>query len=339
MKKIVALALFLSALSLWAQDSPHRLVEVGFDFGIAPFTGVNNYLGTVGVLMENAAPNWSGMAADLDTRLGAFFDTHERAYLNVNLGVNFKIGLFAGRNSLGQFSPSGDLDRGAASFMEAGLWFSTKIKRWALTVRPSYFVPLVYVRGAEIYTPLPLTPPGDTDLLSVFRKGGVDLTLRGEYPLLRNLLLGGTLTHVPILSAELREKYSITGDTPAGVSGSGNKVIFRPFKFGADAVYRPFYQRLFTLKPELALVFNTIYDTPVSFYADFALTGELNVKDLLIVDIGAHYEDLIWKQRVDLLLNFRAVEFAIGIGTQSPRFTETFQGVGFGVDLGVRMGF
>jgi hypothetical protein len=281
------------------------------------------------------------MVFDLDTRLGAFFDVHESAYMNINLGVNFKIGLFAGLNSIGQFKipPSGDLDHGAASFLEAGLWFSTKIKRWTFTVRPSYFMPLVYLNETEIYTPLPLADPGDTDLAGMLRKGGADLTLRGEYPLFRNLLIGGNITHIPVYPAELKDTYSINGDGSAGVSGAGSKVLFRPLKFGGDAVYRPFYKRLFSLKPELALVFNTIYDTPVSIYADFALTGELNLKDFLIVDIGTHYEDLTWKQRADLILNFRVIEFAIGITTQSPQFIETFQGEGFGVDLGIRIGF
>jgi hypothetical protein len=333
-KRIVGALLFFSALSLWAQDSPHRLIEVGFDFG-APYTGIDNYWGSIDTFVEAFTPDWSDMVFDLDTRLGAFFDIHESAYMNINLGVNFKIGLFAGINSIGQFKipPSGDLDHGAAAFLEAGLWFSTRIKRWTITVRPSYFLPLVYVNDTEIYTPLPLDDPGDTDLMGMFRKGGVDLTLRGEYPLRRNFLIGGAITQIPILPAELTDTYSM------GVSDTDTKVLYRPFKFGVDAVYRPFYRWLFTLKPELALAFNTIYDTPVAVYADFALTGELNIRDLLIIDLGTHYEDLTWKQRADLTLNFRALEFTIGISTQSPQFIETFQGAGFGIDLGIRMGF
>ncbi|GHV76725.1 hypothetical protein AGMMS49942_15460 [Spirochaetia bacterium] len=332
MKKIAAIVLFFSALSLRAQDSPRRLVELGFDLGI-PYTG--SYRGALDVFKDVVTPDWSDMVFDLDNRLGAFFNIHESAYLNFNLGVNFKIGLFTGINSIGQFKipPSVDLDHGSASFLEAGLWFSTRIRRWTLTVRPSYFLPLVYVNETEIYTPLPLAPSGDTDLLSMLRKGGLDLSLRGEYPLFRNLLIGGTITHIPLLTAELKDTYS------RGVSGTGNKVLFRPFKLGVNAVYRPFYKWLFTLKPEVALVFNTIYDTPVSVYGDFALTGEFNLREVVILDLGTHYEDLTWKQRAALTLNFRALELTIGISTQSPQFIETFQGVGFGIDLGVRVGY
>jgi hypothetical protein len=334
MKKIVAIVLFLCALSLWAQDSPHRLIELGFDFG-APYTGIDNYRGSMDIFMEVFTPDWSDMVFDLDNRLGAFFDIHESAYININMGVNFKIGLFTGINSLGQFKipPSGDLEHGAASFLEAGLWFSTRIKRWTFTVRPSYFLPLVYVDENEIFTPVPLDTPGDTDLMGMFRKGGVDLILRGEYPLRRNFLIGGAITHIPIVPAELTDTYSM------GVSDTGTKVLFRPFKLGVNAVYRPFYRWLFTLKPEVALAFNTFYDTPVSIYGDFALTGELNLGNLLIIDLGTHYEDLTWKQRADLTLNFRALEFTIGITTQSPQFIETFKGEGFGIDLGIRMGY
>jgi hypothetical protein len=196
------------------------------------------------------------------------------------------------------------------------------------------------VDETAIYTPLPLADPGDTNLGDMLRKGGMDLTLRGEYPLLRNLLIGSAITHIPILPGELRDTYSIHGDPAAGVSGTGNAVLLRrPFNIGIDAVYRPFYKRLFTLKPEFALAFNPIYDTPVTFYADFALTGELNIRDLLILDLGTHYEVLTWKQRADLSLNFRVVEFTVGVTTQSPHFIETFQGAGFGIDLGIRLGF
>ncbi|GHV81348.1 hypothetical protein AGMMS49944_31390 [Spirochaetia bacterium] len=243
MKKIVATLLFLSALSLWAQDKPHRLFELGIDFG-ASYPGAGSYLGTVGIFKDVFTPDWSDM--------GAFFTTHENAYLNFNMGVNFKIGLFAGINSLGQFRipPSNDFDHGAASFLEAGLWFSTRIRRWTLTVRPSYFLPLVYVDETEIYTPLPLADPGDTNLWGMLRKGGMDLSLRVDYPLLRNLLIGGDITHIPILPGELADTYSINGITAEDIYGTGNAVLLRrPFKLGVDAVYRPFYRRLFTLKP------------------------------------------------------------------------------------------
>ena len=331
--------MFLSALSLWAQDGPHRHIELGVDFS-APYTGIGSYLGSMDIFKEAITPDWSDMVFDRENRLGAFFDITESAYINFNMGVNFRFGLFAGINSFGQFKipPSTDIDRGAASFLEAGFWFSTKIKRWTFTIHPSYFLPLVYVDETEIYTPLPLADPGDTNLGDMLRKGGMDLTLRGEYPLLRNLLIGGAITHIPILPGKLTDTYSINGDSLTGISGTGNAVLLsRPFKIGIDAVYRPLYKRLFTLKPELALAFNPIYDTPVSIYADFALTGELNIRDLLIVDLGTHYEDLTWKQRADLTLNFRALEFTIGISTQSPQFIETFHGAGFWISLGVRV--
>jgi hypothetical protein len=313
---------------------------LGIDFG-APYTGIDSYVGSIDIFKRAFTPDWSDMASDLENSIGAFFDVHGSAYLNSNMGVNIRFGLFVGIDSFGQFKmPSPiDLNRGAASFLEAGLWFSTKIRRWTFAIRPSYFMPLAYLKDSEIYTPFPLAPPGDAGLSDMFGKGGVDLSLRGEYPLRRNFLIGGTVTHIPVLSAEFTNKYSVHGDTFAGVSSTANKVLFRPFKLGVDAVYRPFYTRLFTLKPELVLVFNTTYDTPVMIYPDGALTIEMNLRDLLIVGLGTHFEDLIWKQRAELLLNLRFIEFVIGITTKSPQFIETFQGTGFGVDLGVRMGF
>jgi hypothetical protein len=72
---------------------------------------------------------------------------------------------------------------------------------------------------------------------------------------------------------------------------------------------------------------------------DFGLTGELNLADIFIFGVGTHYEDLVWKQRVNLVLNFRVIELGVGISTQSQQFLKSFQGVGLGVDVGFRMGF
>jgi hypothetical protein len=280
-------------------------------------------------------------------------------------------------------SYSDDLGLGAASFLETGFWTSLKFRRIKFTVQPAYYVPLAYLSNprvdysfgtgedgiismsgiykAELYTPFSLDDTGNLDVGSILGKGGVDISLRGEYPLYYNLILGGTITHIPFFPAQLSDKYSMTGnfdfigkdseniidiingneEAPEFITntetGAGNKMVFRPFKVGVDAVYRPFRQRLFTVKPELALVFNGIYDRPL--YVDFGLTGELNLADIFILGAGTHYEDLVWKQRVNLVLNFRVIELGVGISSQSQQFLKSFQGRGFGVDVGFRIGF
>jgi hypothetical protein len=404
MKKLLALILFGTALSLWAQDKPHRFVEAGFD---ANASFANSYLRTGDVFGERITLDISKMAGELGNGLGVFFDSRGEVFVNFNLGAVWGFGFFAGVDALGQFKVpqslvellsegneldktySDDLGLGAVAFFETGFWASAKVRRIKFTVRPAYFLPLAYVSKprvnytfavgddgsvrvagnyqVEMYTPLPLDGIegfDDIDMLAdridiadLFGKGGVDLVLRAEYPVYHNFIIGGSLGHIPLIPAQLSNKYSLRGDfeitktiehiidkdfdvpefDPVAEHGEDHKVIFRPFKIGVDAVYRPLNIRLLTLRPELALAFNSIYDTPV--YLDFGITGELNLADIFTIDVGTRLEDLVWKERIGLSLNFRIIEVLAGITTQSQEFLRSFQGAGFGVDVGVRVGF
>jgi hypothetical protein len=404
MKKLAALILFGSALSLWAQDKPHRFVEAGFDVS-ASFA--NSYLRTSDVFAEKITLDISKLAGDLNNGLRIFLDTHEEVFINFNLGVLWGFGLFTGVDGLGQFkipqsmvellaegnqtdkTYSDNFDLGGAVFFETGFWASAKIRRIKFTVRPAYYLPLAYLSNprvnytfalkddgsvtiagnykAELYTPLPLYGLDSIedvdivmdriDIADMFGKGGVDLVLRAEYPVYHNFIIGASLGHIPLIPAQLTDKYTMSGGfeisktiedildkdfdmpdlEPVRTYETDHKAVFRPFKIGVDAVYRPFNIRLVTLRPALALVFNSIYDAPV--YLDFGITGEFNLADIFTIAVGTHLEDMVWKESVGLTLNFRILEFRVGITTQSQQFLRSFQGAGFGLDAGFRIGF
>jgi hypothetical protein len=403
-KKLAALILLGSALSLWAQDKPRRFIEAGFDAG---GSFANSYLRTSDVFKERITLDISQMADDLGDGLAILFDAHGEAFVNFNLGALWGFGFFVGLDSLGQFkipqsmvellsegnnpdkTYSDNLGLGAAAFLETGFWTSAKIRRIKFTIRPAYFLPLAYlskpranyvfaikddgsitVTGdyhVEMYSPLPLedidgfddigSVPDKVDIGDMLGSGGVDLVLRAEYPVYHNLTVGASLGHIPLVPAQLTEKYSLSGGfeinktlediinndfdlpdiDPVSEYGEDHKMIFRPFKIGVDAVYRPLNIRLLTLRPEAALVFNSVYDTPV--YLDFGVAAELNLADMLILSAGSHLEDLVWKERFGLILNFRIFEISAGITTQSQQFLRSFQGAGFAVDVGARVGF
>jgi hypothetical protein len=406
-KKLVALLLFGSVLSLWAQDKPHRFVETGFDVS---GSFANSYLRTGDVFKEKITMDISKMADDLGNGLGVFFDARGEIFLNLNLGSVWGFGFFTGMNALGQFkipqsmvkllaegsrldeTYSDKLGLGAAAFLETGFWASAKIRRITFTVRPAYFLPLAYLSNprvnyafaiedngsivmtgkynAEMYTSLSRDSvaiinnggnfgdlPDTINIADMLGKGGLDLVLRAEYPVYHNFIIGATLGHIPLVAAQLTEKYSMNGgfeitntiedilnndfELPSidlvSKHSTDHKAVLRPFKIAADAVYRPFNIRLLTLRPEFALVFNSIYDTPV--YLDFGISGELNLADIFTFDVGTRLEDLVWKDRIGLALNFRVIEITAGITTQSQQFLRSFQGAGFGVDVGLRLGF
>jgi hypothetical protein len=409
-KKLTALILACSALSLWAQDKPHRFVETGFD---ASGSFANSYLRTGDVFREKIVIDVSKMADDLWNGLGVFLDARAETFLNFNLGAVWGFGVFAGTNALGQFkipqsmvellaegndpnkTYSDKLGLGGAVFFETGFWASAKIRRIKFTVRPAYFLPLAYLSNPRVHYNLAVKDNGsiavsgeysidmytalspesvdvlensggigdfgalaDTvNIADMLGKGGADLVLRAETPVSHNLLIGVTLGHIPLAPARLSDRYSLSGgfeinktiedilnndfDIPeierTSEYGSDEKAVFRPFKIGVDAVYRPFNIRLVTLRPEMALVFNSIYDTPV--YLDFGINAELNLADIFTISAGTHFEDLVWKERVGLTLNFRVFELVVGVTTQSQQFLRSFQGAGFGLDAGVRIGF
>jgi hypothetical protein len=408
-KKLTALILFGFALSLWAQDKPHRFVEAGFDVS-ASFA--NSYLRTGDVFVEKITLDVSKLTNDLGNGLGVFLDAHGEVFLNFNLGAVWGFGFFTGVDGLGQFKIpqsvvelfaegyqtdgdySGNFGLGGAFFFETGFWASAKIRRIKFTVRPAYYLPLAYLRNplvkykmtledngsitiegnydVEIYTPFPLGGLDSMDDINILLdridiadmlgKGGVDLVLRAEYPVRRNFIIGGSLGHIPLVPAWLTDKYPLSkgfmftktlgelldgnfalsnlkSDSEADSQSDkdGQKAVFRPFKIGVDAVYRPFFMRLVTLRPQLALVFNSIYSTPI--YLDFGIAGALNLGDIFIVNIGSHWEDLVWKERIGLTLNFRIVEFIAGLTTQSQDLLKSFQGAGFALDVGFRIGF
>jgi hypothetical protein len=400
MKRLATLLLFGFALSLWAQDKPHRLVEAGFD---ANLSFANSYMKAGDIFKEKITLDLSKMAGGLRNGLGLFLGSRGEAFVNFNLGAVWGFGFFAGIDGMGQFkipqsmvellAEGNDLDKtysedlglGAAVFFETGFRVSAKIRRIKFTVRPAYFLPLAYLNKsrvhytfavtddgsitvagnykAEVYTPFPLDGIegigdfGNIDIADMVWKGGVDLVLRAEYPVYHNFIVGASLGHIPLVPAQLSDKYSLSGgfeinktiediinndfDFPdidsTAEYGADHKTVFRPFKIGVDAVYRPFNIWLLTLRPKAALVFNSIYSIPV--YLDFGISGELNLAEILALDVGIHLEDLVWKERVGLSINFRIFELRAGITTQSQQFARSFQGAGLGADLGVRIGF
>lgn len=384
-----------SSAILRAQDQPHRFVELGID---ADVSFANSYLTSQDLLKETVTLDLTELTNDLTDGLKVFVGAHAGAFLNVNLWVTWGFGLFANVDAMGQFkvpqslmeliTTGNSLDKtysdsfgiGAASFLEAGFWVSSTVERVAFVVRPAYFLPLAYLNNSrvkysfltkadgtisatgsydiDIYTPLSLEEMLSFNLGDMLSKGGVDFTLRAEYPLLHNLTVGSTLSNIPFLPAQLDYRYKMTSSLsfqsdlegiinnfedgldyqlPEFQDGNTEKAILRPFKIGFDAVYRPFHRRIFSLKPDFGLVFNSIFDVPV--YVDFGLTAEFSLFNILILDAGTHYEDMIWKQRLGLTLNFRALELDVALILQSQEFVKSFNGAGYSVNLGARLGF
>ncbi|MDR2247232.1 MAG: hypothetical protein LBE17_11295 [Treponema sp.] len=293
----------------------------------------------------------------------------------------------------------GDIGIGAAAFVEAGAHGYFNIKKFRIAVRPAYFLPLAYMKpdahytirtgsagdvyvdfeyNMAVYTPFEMrdTGGGIADILdnttisptSLTGRGGFDLTAGVDYPLLPNLTVGATITHIPIFPALLTNKAVISGGKQLNSqdmlddlingggledllkdrtveSSHGDLQVFRPFKFGVNAVYTPFKHKLYALAliPRIGYAYNAIYLKPHSFEGSIAARlGLFNVSRsnaVLAFTVSSGYEDKVWKQGAGLTLNFRAVQIDIGVASQSEHIGKSFTGAGLEVALGMCFGW
>jgi hypothetical protein len=271
---------------------------------------------------------------------------------------------------------NGNFGMGAASFSEVGFRTSfvfNKLGGLRFSLQPACYIPVHYIQkpsaeyslkknsnmvhvegnyAMSIYSAYSLE---NYDGLTA--RPGFDLSLFLEYPLLSSLTLGASFNNIPMFPAELRNRMLLEGnfafdtnDLMTQLQSDGsilsnttqthdkNRVTLRrPFKASLNAVYRPLGNHVFSLIPSLGITANSIYDVPV--YVDAGLGAEVNVKDVLILNLGSHYEDLVWKQRLALALNFHAFELDLGVSMESPEFLKSFQGKGLGASVGVRIGW
>jgi hypothetical protein len=363
LKRIVLLTLILAgSASLWAQ-TPRRNIEWGFDHS-ANFA--DNYKGLGNIFSGVFSKMMWKTAGKMGRGLGFYPNSQNfNTFFNVHL-AHFSFGFFAGYENVGLLTMpdhSGNLDSPAALFGEGGVWFSSKIKRFKFTIRPSYYLPLAYMSAssasldkgthtftASIYSPGDLGRLDDASLGNMLSQGGMDLSFCLDYPFLDNLSAGAFIDHIPIVPSYLNHETVVTSgyrndngtfdfDTPdTSYVSATRKMITRPVKLGLRARWLPVDgYRIFSLMPQGSVVFNTMYNNAA--YCDYGLTAEFNLMNFLIVDAGSYYEDKVFRQGCKFILNFRAVELAFGLSSQSLRFAKSWQLEGLRLDMGLRLGY
>jgi len=195
---------------------------------------------------------------------------------------------------------------------------------------------------------------------------GYDFSLGAEYPLYDRLDIGVDFINIPLVMAGLTRYMRIEGeaffdtgkiDIPGLINGEnipddaygypkdikiqygndGAIKIYRPFTMLFYAKYRPFESRVFSLAPSLGLSVNSLYAQPVSI--EGGLSARLDLANIFIAAIGINYNDRIWKNGLDFVLNLRAFELDFGISFQSSDFAKSFQGAGFGAAAGIKLGW
>jgi hypothetical protein len=196
---------------------------------------------------------------------------------------------------------------------------------------------------------------------------GIDLGIGVEYPLSRWLDLdmdfdvGVEMTHFPLVPAVLKQYMYMAGyagietndiindvqnnidslfQTPDDFDpkyGKDEKQILRPFKMVAYGNYRPFDTSILTLTPLLGFAINPLYVQPGSI--EVGARARCDLSNLFITTVGIGYLDRKWKNSIDFVFNFRAMELDIGIAAQSQSFVKSWQAAGVEIAMGLKFGW
>jgi len=200
---------------------------------------------------------------------------------------------------------------------------------------------------------------------------GIDFNLGAEYPLSEVLGLtekfrildfdvGVDIINLPMIPAQMKDYMEISGriggDSPLDFSGllSGEggldslftdattvygkdkKSILRPFKMLFWADWRPFETKIISFIPILGFSISPFYSQPGSFEA--GIKARLDLSNRFIAELGIGYFDRLWKNSLDIAVNFRAVEINIGAHLQSQDFVKSWSS-GFGLSFGLKFGW
>ncbi|MDR1870106.1 MAG: hypothetical protein LBQ82_09000 [Treponema sp.] len=269
------------------------------------------------------------------------------------------------RDFEGTFSASGRL------FLGNGLNVSAKYGKLRLGVKPVIYTPLMFIprsgidykfvtnesismttQGAiKVYTPV--TEDGGLDLSL-----GADISLNGEYELLRFLDVGGSISNIPLYPAEMRNQtlYSLSGFN-INIEGeelmggnapemppvkfdkkyvASDQRVFRPFKMDLYARYKPLSNEKLVIIPNIGF---SVDINDVIGYFNAGVEGRLNLIDLFILSLSTGYEESIWIHKLGFALNLRAFEMDLAVSLRSEDFVGSFQAQGIGVNFGLRLGW
>jgi len=196
---------------------------------------------------------------------------------------------------------------------------------------------------------------------------GFDLTLDGEYALFPFLDVGGSLSRIPfapatlrnrmkmsmsnlefhldgdkILQGEMPELPNFNGDDPENplfenVFDTEPRKVFRPFRFDTYARYKPFSTEILVIRPNMG--FSVDGNERKGFFNAGLEVQSTLANDIIRLYLGTGCTEAIWKNRFGFVLNLRAIELGLGGALRADSFPGTFQGKGFDIGLGVRIGW
>ncbi|MDR2543789.1 MAG: hypothetical protein LBC80_10135 [Treponema sp.] len=218
--------------------------------------------------------------------------------------------------------------------------------------------------GAKVFTPFSL----DNNASGMNTSIGFDFSIGAEYPLYSWIDVGVNIINFPFLSSKLTHCMVIDEslwldtskiDVSDVINGkvkledvefhnlddfeldpsyiSANRKTFRPFKMVFHANYRPLETQLLTLIPTLGFSVNPVFVRTGSI--ETGIKARCDLANLFITTVGIVYEDQLWKNGIDFILNLRAMELGFGISMQSQRFGKSWTAAGLRANFGLKFGY
>ena len=195
---------------------------------------------------------------------------------------------------------------------------------------------------------------------------GFDFNTEMEFPLYQWLDVGVNIRNIPLKPSLLNQYLRMSGEAFVDASlidiknlinggkfpdhaygypknfdleyGTSEKKILRPFKVVSYAVFRPFKSTtILSFIPALGFAINPMHARPESI--ETGLKFRMDLANMFITTIGIDYEDRIWKNSINFIINLRAIEIDIGASVESQDFKKSWQGAGAGIKFGLKLGW
>ena len=355
---------------------PDRTFEAGLNAG---FGFANNVLTTEEIFQKTLILDIDKLGGGLKVDLGIGvtplyfkYDSGRGWGFGLSTGADAigTLGLSGDMLSL-KMTDNSRSDLSGAVFGSVGIDTFFRIKQFKLKFKPAIYYTFFYLKPNISYTynntdqetrffiniGLQIFTAYSPETSKLTAEPGADFSLGVEYPLLKELDVGVDFVNVPIVSSTIKsyEKTSTVlgskepvsveelmsafglGDA-ASVYGESDEKVYRPFKMLFRADWRPFIDKVpLSIIPTIGFSVCQLYVEPAAIEA--GLKARLDFANRFIFTLGIGYYDRLWKNSIDLALNFRAVEYNIGADLRAQDFAQSWEGYGFGLRVGFKFGW